>query len=129
MKPFIALIQAAYEAEDEAEARLIAERLVDNASQDLEPEEGDEVWLNQLVCIDAQQVTPDESVVRLRVARNALIKTRNRRCIDQARELDKLIWQMVHDSLDSDSLAGYDYTAFLDVCEAILVRKENNPNA
>lgn len=125
MKPFVAIFHAAFEAEDDASAAMIAAQMIENAGKDLEPDAGDEVWMSQLLGLDVQSITPEEALVRLRVARNVLIRTRSVICIEVARELDKVIWQIAHNDLESNSLAGYDYAQFLDLCESIILRKEN----
>lgn len=127
MKPFVVIFHAAFEAEDDASAAMIAAQMVENAGKDLEADAGDEVWVSQVLGLDVQSITPEEALVRLRVARNVLIRTRSVICIEVARELDKVIWQIAHNDLESNSLAGYDYAQFVDLCEAIVLRKEN-PN-
>ena len=122
--PYVATLRAFFRADDEVEAILIADKIAENGSLDLEEDDGDTLGVTQ-VCKTGVGLTPQEVVEHLRITRNVLIRTRVKRCFEMAREIDQLAWALEHGDEQTWSLAGYDYSKFLDVAEAILVRKED----
>jgi len=121
---YVATFRAVYDADNDVMAQVVADQIRLNAEADLSPEDGDEFECTQ-VTDNEQNLTPDELIIMLRKARNLLIKTAWRPAYDAARELDRLIYAMQTKQDDpSFSMAGYQYGDFMDLCEAILIRKE-----
>lgn len=124
MPRFVATLRAIYDAQDEVEAIYVADQIRLNGMQDLDEDDGDVLDVTQ-VTSNELNLSPEETVVQLKRARNLLIRTRIRDCYHLARELDVQIYALAH-RLDSDfSMGGYNYGDFVDLAEAILVRKEN----
>jgi len=125
---YIATYRASFEATDEVEAMLISDRIIENATTDLVQDDDDEneptFELTQLTS-NKLTVIPEEVTTFLQKARNLLIRTRRPRALDAARELDILIHAIKHDLPHGTEGQGYDYGNFMDVAEAILVRRES----
>jgi hypothetical protein len=117
--PHIATLRCIINTADEVEAVLAADKLQAACEELLEPEDGDEVVVTQVTSMTTN-VEPAETMVILRRARNALIRTRIRDCYDMAREFDKMIWILDHRSAGEHALAGYDYSHLLEVADEIL---------
>lgn len=125
---FIATYRAIFEASDEAEAMLIADRISENAAVELEPDDEDEQEpVFELTQLTSNKIAliPSEVATFLRKARNLLIRTRRPRCIDAAREIDILAYAIERDLPAGTEHEGYDYGHFMDVMEAILMRRES----
>lgn len=119
LTPHIATLRVIVYTKDEVEAVLTADRLKETCENLLDDEEGDEVVVTQVSSMSTA-VEPSETLVILRRARNALIRTRIRECFDMAREFDKMIYQLDHRADGEHALAGYDYSHLLEVAEEIL---------
>ena len=126
MPTFVATLRAIYSAEDEVTAALIADKIRENGSQELNDDEDsdDQLWVTQ-VTSNVLDISPEESITLFKKARNALIKTRIRQCLEMAREFDKMIYTLEHRSEQGFELANYDYTEFIEVCDAILMHNES----
>lgn len=116
---YVATLRAVYDAPDEVTAILIADKIRENGSLDLEEEDGDVLEITQ-VTNNPADLTPEETLNTLRKARNALIRTRIRQCYELARELDKTIYLLQHRSEGDLALAGYDYGTFIETTEIVL---------
>jgi hypothetical protein len=111
------------EAQDELEARLEMNELVEAAAELLE--DGETIDVTQIMPVEAQGVIePAEMVEQLRRSRDMLIKTRIVQCFELAREIDKTAWILEHRSEESFDLSGYDWGAFMDLTNKLLGRKE-----
>lgn len=117
--PHIATLRLILYVKDEVEAVLTADRLKETCEDLLDAEEGDEVVVTQVTSMSTA-VEPSETLVILRRARNALIRTRIRQCFDMAREFDKMIYILDHRADGEHALAGYDYSHLLEVADEIL---------
>lgn len=122
--PYVATYRAIIVAPDEVTANVWAERLREEAMTLLDEEEGDDVILTS-VTDTAINLPPEETLVILKRARNALIRTRIKQCFDQARGLDEIIHYLGR-RLEPGDLAAYDYGRLLEIMEDILI-KGNNP--
>lgn len=118
---YVATFRAIYEADDDAKAALVAEKIRENGTQDLDDED----------TLDVTQVTsnhlelePVEVQQQLARARNLLIKTRMREGVDLARGLDRFIFALKFRDSPSYTQGGYDHGRFMDVLLAILERGE-----
>lgn len=123
MITYIATYRVVFEAQDDMQAALISDMLMENAKRNLDEEEGDTIELTQLTDFP-DSLAPEETIVRLCHARNLLIKTRLKYAYDQAKELDKVIWSLKNRD-DLMLLAGYDYGRFFEIASAILNKGEN----
>jgi hypothetical protein len=123
MITFIATFRAIFQAESEGQAAMIADLVCENGARDLD-EENDVLFTTQ-VTSNATDLSPEESVVTIRKARNALIKTRIKQCYEMAKELDKMAWILEHRADRDFSLAGYDYGDFFRTAEQIFLRNES----
>lgn len=126
MPKFVATLRATYDADDDIAAEVVADQIRLNAETDLDDDEGDEVEITQ-VTSNGLQLTPDELMVLLRKARNALIKTRVRQYWELAKEVDRAIYTMHFKDDPMFSEAGYSHGDFMDLTVAILERGEE-PN-
>lgn len=118
---YVATLRAVYRAEDDVEAIMIADQIKVNGEADLEPEDGDTLDVTQ-VTQNTAVLSAEETVILLRRARNALIRTRAAALVDCARELDKSI-HLLSSRLEHDAdiaLSGYDYGTFVDVMKEVL---------
>lgn len=118
--PHVATLRLVIHTADEVEAILAADKIKMLAEDYLEPEDGDEIVVTQVTSMTTA-VEPAETLVILRRARNALIRTRIKQCFDMAREFDKMIYQLDHRADGDHALAGYDYSELLDVMDQILM--------
>lgn len=118
---WIATLRAVYRAEDEVEAIMVADQIKVNGEKDLDPDDGDTLDVTQ-VTQNLLALSPQETVQLLRRARNQLIRTRVKDCLDVARELDKSIFMLANRSEGNAGyeLAGYDYASFMEVMEEVL---------
>jgi len=116
---YYATVVASYDADNEVEARLIAETVRENAGRDLDESEGstDEVWVDQVVAV-LGDLSPIAVIQRLKITRNDLIRLRKNDCFDTARELDKIAWAL--EQGQSSEYASYDYGKFLEVAKTVL---------
>ena len=118
---YIATLRCTISADDELEARLVAHEITEAAEGILE--EDDTLDVTQIIPFEQSgDVEPTEMVNVLRQARNMLIRTRIVQCYEQARELDKIAWILEHRAEESFDLAGYDYTAMIDLTDRLLRR-------
>ena len=117
----VATLRVVLYTKDEVEAVLAADKLKSVCEDYLDAEEGDEVVVTQ-VSSTTTDVEPAETLVILRRARNALIRTRIKQCFDMAREFDKMIYQLEHRADGEHALANYDYGNLLDVADQILTQ-------
>jgi hypothetical protein len=118
---YVALFRAVFRASDDVEAIMIADQVKVNGERDLEQEDGDTLDVMQ-VTQNMAELTPEATVILLRRARNALIRTRSRDMVDCARELDKCahIIKAKASSEIAMGLGNYDYGQFIEVMEEVL---------
>lgn len=121
MPKFIATFRAMYEAEDDVAAILAADIIRENGAAELD--EGGELIVTQ-VTSSLIEVAPEESIIHFERSRDLLIKTRIRQCFDMAREFDKMIYVLRHRNEQDFNLANYDYGAFMDRVEELLIQKK-----
>jgi hypothetical protein len=117
--PFIATIRCVINSPDEVEANVTADRLRDLCMEWLDEEDGDDVRLTQ-VTASSSDLEPTETLVVLKRARNALIRTRIKECWELARELDKVCHILTKRGEMDQLLASYDYSKFMDLSADIL---------
>lgn len=120
MPKFIATFRAIYDAEDDVSAQLAAEIIRENGAAELD--DGGELLVTQ-VTSSIIEVAPEESIIHFERSRDLLIKTRIKQCFDMAREFDKMIYILRHRSEQDFNLANYDYGAFIDRVEQILIQR------
>lgn len=125
MLQFIGTMRVIVNVEDEVEAMLTMDRLQHECEDLLDEEDGDVVAITQVVPFTTN-VSPEETLVILKRARNALIRTRIKQCWDNARDLDMTIHQLTL-QVDPSYSANYDYSRLLDIADRILNHKEE-PN-
>lgn len=109
--------------EDEVEATLTMDRLRSECEDLLDEEDGDEVLVTQITAFTTD-VAPEEVLTIFRRARNALIRTRVKECVDLAGWLDRVIYQFAQ-SQDPSMPAQYDYGRMMDFLTRILNNKED----
>lgn len=122
MIPMIATYRLIFYPEDEVQGAMIAEQI----RQDIEArlDEEDTVDMTQVLSADVSGLSPIETVDIIRKARNALIRTKLKDCWDQARELDKLAYILLHRNEGMpDPLSGYDWSRFIDITHEVLAGK------
>ena len=115
---YVATLRAVFDAESDVDAVFIADLICENGKKDLEEDSGDSLDVTQVTNFGIDLI-PEETLTRLKQARNLLIKTRLRYCWDVAKELDKAIWSLERRD-DEQLMAGYDYGRFLEFARAIL---------
>lgn len=124
---FLATFRAVFDAQDDVEAQLIVDRIIENASVDLVADDDSDLEPSfecTQIANNVLTITPQEVLTVLRKARNLLIKTRRKTAVDAARELDMQIHAVDRGLAAGHESEGYDYGHFLDVCEAILKYNE-----
>lgn len=119
LTPFVGTLRLVINSPDEVEATVTADRLRELCLGYLDEEDGDQVILTQLTS-NSSDLSPEESLVVLKRARNALIRTRIKECYDTARLLDQTIHALGMRQSIEESRVSYDYTALLDIAEQIL---------
>src|SRR5687768_16011648 len=90
LRPYIGTMRVVINVQDDVEAHLTMDRLRIECEGLLDEEDGDEVLTTQIIPFTTN-VSPEETLVILKRARNALIKTRVKHCWDSARDLDMTI--------------------------------------
>jgi hypothetical protein len=119
---YLATIRCTFDAEDELEARLEANELVEAAAELLEEDET--VDVTQIIPYGLQrEIEPAEMVAQMRLCRDMLIKTRIVQCFELAKEIDKAAWVLEHRGEESFDLSGYDYGAVFDRADELLGRQ------
>lgn len=119
---YLVTIRCTLDAEDDLEAKLEANEVIEQASDVLD--EDDTIDVTQIIPLSLQRsVEPSEMVAHLRRSRDMLIKTRIIQCFELAKELDKVAWILEHRSEETFDLAGYDYGAIYDLADTILGRQ------
>lgn len=108
--------------QDEVEAILAMDKIKQEAEDLLGDEDGDRVEVTQLVPYNSD-VSPEELLVILKRARNALIRTRIKDCYDLAGELDRQI-HYLHIQMDPAYAPQYDYGRMPDIATRILTNHE-----
>lgn len=123
---YVATLRAVYEADDDATAVFIADKIRENGIADMQEDEGDSLDVTQ-VTNSGLDLTPDETLSVLRKARNLLIKTRIKQCYAQAKELDRTIYALSIRENPNIAMGTYSHGNFMDLCEAILMNGEEPP--
>lgn len=123
MPKYVATLRAIYDATDDVEAVFIADKIRENGFADLDEDED---------LLDVTQVTsnhlnlsPEETIVQLKRARNLLIKTRIRECYMLAKELDMQIHALSLRESPEIVASTYDHGDFMDLAERILMKGES----
>jgi hypothetical protein len=120
-KRYVAALRVLYTAEDDYEARIVAEACAFRAIQGMDQEEGEDVVITAVENFSADSLTPEEAAIKLDVARNALIKTRARDAFETAKELDKYAWALRH-----GSMAEYDYGTIFELAKELIKRPKED---
>jgi hypothetical protein len=123
MPKYVATLRAVYDADDDVTAIFMADQIRVNGEQDLDDDDGNSLEVTQVTSMEVD-LEPDEIITQLRHTRNILIKTRIKECFAEARQLDMLVHMLQHRHEPAIAMAGYDYSTFMDVAEAILIRNE-----
>lgn len=125
MSRFIATLVARYEAPDEVEASLTADCLADEAQKLLDQDEtAGEISVTSVSDVSSES-KPDDVIVRLRQARNDLIRTRFKDAYDCARMLDEIA-HALDKRLRPEEVIDYDHGDFLEIAIDVL-RNGGNP--
>lgn len=119
---YVVTLRAVYEADDDEVARLIADKIRENGAEDLD--EDDTLDVTQITRFSSG-IAPEEAIIRLRQARNLLLRTRLEGSYDLAKQLDQFIHAMVMGEAMSIANSMYDHGKFFEIAEAILIRKES----
>jgi len=128
MTEYIATLRAVFEANDDAEAVLIAETIRERGAENLDETDGDSLDVTQ-VTDNPLEITPQEVIVVLRRARNQLIRTRVKWAVELAQEVDKAAWVLQHRAEGNPEYSpAYPYHHFTELLESIIRRKENPLN-
>jgi len=121
---YVATLRALFQAQDDATAVFIADKIRENGAVDLEEDEGDSLDVSQ-VTSSGLDLTPDETIVVLKKARNLLIKTRIKQCYNLAKDLDKVIHSLLVKENPEIVYGTYSHGDFMDLCEKILMLGED----
>jgi hypothetical protein len=123
--PYVGTIRVVAHCKDDVEATLTMDRLVNECEQWLDEDDGDTVRATQVTGFTTD-ISPEETLVVLKRARNALIRTRIKECFDLGRSLDEQIYYLER-RLDPSFSPTYDYGRVINIAERILNRGED-PN-
>lgn len=119
---YTALFRVSFSERSEVHADSTADFLGARMEEHLDDD--DTVRVMQVVCID-EPLMLAETLVRLELARNELVRLRYRDTMSLAQEVDKVIWKLSHQVSDDDPLPNdYDYNRIVAIAEA-LDRGEN----
>lgn len=127
MLEYVATFRARYEAGNDVEAHLIAENIREHAQEYLDEDDDEdepEITVTQVTSL-LSTVQPEEVLIRLRQARNDLIRTGFKDCWQQAMELDKTIWALHRRHSPDDLPPDYDYGRYLSLARQIIELGEN----
>lgn len=119
---YIGTMRVVVNCPDEVGAKMAMGELQKACEELLDEEDGDEVVVTQVTSITTD-VEPEELLVILRKARNALIRTRITSCHDHAMQLDQEIHYLKHRGEPGFS-PPYDYGRSMDLTERILTKGE-----
>jgi hypothetical protein len=122
-RTFVSTVRVVTVSQDEVEAQLTLDRLREAMMDLLDEEEGDSVTVTQTTEFNSN-INPEEVLLILKRARNALIRTRIKQCFDLARDLDYQV-HVLTGRQDPDFAAQYDYTGFITTAERILNKGED----
>lgn len=112
---YVATLRVVFEADDDAQAALIADRFRTQIEDDLDTEDEGVV----LTSLSNTYVgdSPEELLVSFRASRNALIKTKWRPAIEVAKQLEEIIQGLEHGDLQL--VAPFNHGRFMDVMEEV----------
>jgi len=120
---YVATFRALYEAEDDLTAQVIADQIRVNGSLDLDEDDGDTFECTQ-VTGNHLELEPTELRIQMGKLRNILIKTRSRRGLDLAKEIDQFIHALRFRDSGEFTAGGYSHGDFMDLCINILEKGE-----
>lgn len=119
MKPYFVTFRAIIYAPSEVDAISWAEETADAARATLIPEDGDDFYVTQITPYNAE-ITPQETVTTLRLARNVLIRTRYKDCYEVAQQIDKFAHELERRTDENSKGVTYDWTRFMEIAKEIL---------
>lgn len=122
-RTFVSTVRVVTVSQDEVDAQLTLDRLREAMMGLLDEEEGDSVTVTQTTEFTTD-ISPEEMLVILKRARNALIRTRIKQCFDLAREMDQQIY-LLAGRFDPEFSPNYDYGSFIGIAERILNKGED----
>lgn len=117
--PHVATIRCVINTETEVDAIVAADKLQEACMELLDEEDGDEVHVTQVTSMSSN-LQPEETILVLVKARNALIRTRIKQCFHEAQELDRIIFALRRRQENEMDVVQYDYSSFISTAEAIL---------
>lgn len=121
-RTYIAQLRVAFTAESDVHAEAQVDWLKARLEEQLD--EDDTVRATQIVCFGEPE-TKEETLTRLRLARNELIRLNYKDAMNLAQQLDMMIWMLIKRASDEDVLPNdYDYNRIIRVSHA-LKRGEN----
>ncbi len=118
LRPFNIVLRGTIFCETEVDAVLAANAIMEAASKDLEPEEGDEIAVTE-VLEHTLASDPIELVQRLVRVRNDLIKTKIKQCWDTAKEIDFIIYGLKY-RMDPLAMGSYDHGRIFEITQKVL---------
>jgi len=121
---YIATLRAVFKAPSEVDAIMIADQIRSNGERDLELDDGDTLEVSQ-VTATAIDISPEETLILLKRARNIAIKTKFRFGFETAQEIDKLVHILSHHFQNNGGyeLSDYSYGDFMDTAKEVLAGK------
>ena len=123
MNAYIGTMRVIAYCQDEVEATLVMDKLRQECEELLDEEDGDSVTVTQIT-ESTSNISPEETLVVLRRARNALIRTRIKECFDLAPTMDEQIYHL-GSRYDPSFAPVYDYGRIITIAEAILNKGED----
>lgn len=121
-RPYIAQFRVGYTAISDVHAEKTAEYLEARLEEVLD--EDDTVRVTQVVCM-GEPLVKEETLNRLRLARNELCRLEYRDAMNFAQQLDMVIWKLIKRASDDDPLPNdYDYNRIVEIMHS-LQRGEN----
>lgn len=121
-RPYIAQVRIGFMSDSDVHAEAQMDWIEARIHEQLDDE--DSVRTTQIVCFGEPE-TKEETLTRLRLARNELCRLNYKDTMNLAQQLDKVIWMLIKRVDDEDSLPNdYDYNRVIKITEA-LKRGEN----
>ena len=121
-RPYIAQVRIGFMSDSDVHAESQMDWIKARIEEQLDDD--DTVRTTQIVCFGDPE-TKEETLTRLRLARNELCRLNYKDTMNLAQQVDMVIWKLIKRSDDEDSLPNdYDYNRVIRVAES-LKRGEN----
>jgi hypothetical protein len=121
-RPYIAQVRVGFTSESDIHAESTMDYVKARIEEQLEDD--DTVRITQIAVV-GEPLVQEETLTRLRLARNELVRLEYKDTMNLAQQLDMVIWMLIKRSKDEDAFVDqYDYNRIIRIAES-LKRGEN----